>query len=228
MKTIKKVFIIALLALTGGNLYAQDLTFSITAHGGGNVSFMDVQETNTDPRFGYKAGVGVEFNLPQQFFIETGLDITSKGAKKKWTAEGDVNGNIFNNKVSFKENINTTYLILPLRAGYRLPVSDNIRMNLSLGPYFGYGIGGKLKSEANGYLRTASGETKPYNEDNKVNSFSSTALKRFDMGLSCNVGVEYQRVLLNVGYEYGIINYSRTKYSSYNNNLYLTLGYRIL
>ena len=229
MKVIRTAFIIILFILTGSSLHAQDLTFSVTAHAGANLSNMDVQEIKTNPKFGYKAGVSVEFNLPKKLFIQTGVDLTTKGAKRKWTIQGDLNGDgYFNDKVSYAENINTTYLILPIRAGYRLSVSDIIRMNLSLGPYFGYGIGGKMKSKSEGYMGTSSGETEAFSDEYRINSFSQTALKRFDMGLSGNVGIEYQRLLLNVGYEYGFINHSRTTLSSYNNNLYLTLGYRIL
>lgn len=102
-----------------------------------------------------------------------------------------------------------SYLILPLRGGYRLSVADNVRMNLALGPYFGIGVGGK-------------------SSPGDIDTFSSDNYKRFDMGLSGNVSVEYRRYLLNIGYDFGFIDYSRSSPASYNNNIYLTLGYRIL
>ncbi|WP_029904317.1 porin family protein [Prevotella sp. 10(H)] len=204
MKTIRKAFLIISLIIAGSQLYAQDLTFSITAHAGVGISEIDAQDLKTDPLFSYRGGVGVEFNLPKKFFIQTGLDFATKGTKSD-IAISDVTGMIIAKKTKTK----MSYLILPLRGGYRLSVSDDVRMNLSFGTYFGLGVGGKINTI-------------------DVDTFSDNTYKRFDMGLSGNVGVEYRRCLLNIGYDFGLIDYSRTEFSSYNNNLYLTIGYRII
>ena len=206
MNKLKKAFIIIAFIATGSGLFAQDLTFSITGQAGVGISDMDIQEIKTDPLFSYRGGIGVEFNLPKKFFIQTGLDFATKGAKNEINIFGPSDCGITN---WVKTKVNMSYLILPLRAGYRLSVSDDVRMNLSFGPYLGVGVGGKIN----------------YGD---FDTFSDDFYKRFDAGISGNVGIEKNRFLLNINYDLGLVDYSRNNLSSYNNSLYLTLGYRIL
>ena len=187
---------------------------------------MDVERLSTDLKFGFRGNVTLEYNLPKSFFLQTGLAFSNKGAKIN-----DKNQSLSANgqttiTTHTKGKYNTNYLTLPLIGGYRLDVSDYIRMNLSLGPYFGYGIGGKTKYTA--ISEYSSGDTHSTTEDINMKSFSDGLLRRFDMGLDGNVGIEYQKCLLNVGYEYGFINqFKADNVSSYNMNFYVTLGYRI-
>lgn len=58
-------------------------------------------------------------------------------------------------------------------------------------------------------------------------TFSHNMFKRLDMGLALGVGGEYKKFLLNVGYEYGLRNLSRSEKSAYNNCFTITVGYRI-
>ena len=124
-----------------------------------------------------------------------------------------------------------SYLILPVKAGYRLNVSRVVRLNFTFGPYLGYGIGGKYKAREAFKMalpgsELSNGTHTEYSEFD-YDTFSSETLKRFDMGLAASAGVECKRILLNFGYEHGLINYSRGSSSSYNSAFFLTLGYRI-
>jgi len=234
MKSIKFLSLIICL-LIAGYISAQNSPFSLTVNTGGNLSDMRIKDANTDSKFGFRGGIGVEMNLSGNFYIQSGLDFAMKGAKSKITATGDVNGDgIFGDYYVSEDKMNASYLILPVKAGYRLNLTEAVRLNFSLGPYFGYGIGGKYKiKEAfvsgtqgnNNELQEEGGRTQYQESSGKT--FSGEALKRFDMGVAAKVGIEYNRILLDVGYEYGFINYSRGTSSSYNNSFFFTLGYRI-
>lgn len=234
MKRMKLLSLILFL-LTAGYTSAQNSPFSFTLNAGGNLSDMRIKDAKTDSKLGFRGGVGVEMNLSGNFFIQTGLDFAMKGAKSKATLTGDVNGDgIFGDIYKSEDKMNASYLILPIKAGYRLNLTESVRVNFSLGPYFGYGIGGKYKTKEafrsgtegnNNEIQQGSGGTQYQESSGKT--FSDEALKRFDMGVAAKVGVEYNRILLDVGYEYGFINYSRGISSSYNNSFFFTLGYRI-
>ena len=105
---------------------------------------------------------------------------------------------------------NPMYLQLPVRAGYLFPVSDELSVNVNFGPYVAYGIGGKFD-----------------NGDVKVDYFDDNT-KKFDMGLGAGVGAEYNSIVVNLGYEYGLVNIydgegdGKTK----NLNAFLTVGYK--
>lgn len=234
MKTINVSLISLLLLFTANALFAQDLPFSVTANAGISVSDMDIQHLKTNVKVGYNFNVTLEYNLPKKFFLQTGLEFSSKGAKVDDRELADFNNDGVLDIWRIGGKYNTQYLTIPLMAGYRLPLSPGLRMNLSLGPYFGYGIGGKTKLlEVRRMGLTENSSIPPIGENNEsynkeLYTKSFNILKRFDMGLKGNVGIEYYRCLLNIGYEYGFIDqYKGDKLSSYNMNLFVTLGFRI-
>jgi len=233
MKTIKTSLIFLLLLLTGNYALAQDLPFSMTANAGISVSDMDIQHLKTNVKVGYSFNVTLEYNLQKQLFLQTGLEFASKGAKISDKELADFNNDGITDIRMIGGKYNTRYLTIPIMAGYRLPLANSMRMNLSLGPYFGYGIGGTTNIIEILHVGFPSGLSLDlpqidggYNKTIAANSFN--ILKRFDMGLRGNVGIEYYRCLLNFGYEYGFIDqYKGDEFSSYNMNLFVTLGFRI-
>jgi hypothetical protein len=237
MNYIKFVSFVILLFI-GNYASGQNSPLSLTINVGGNLSDMRIKDATTDYKFGFREGIGLEVNLPKNFFLQTGLGYAMKGTKSKQTLTGDINGDgITGDVYSSDEKMDASYLILPVKAGYRLKFSDErIRLNFSVGQYLGYGIGGEFKAKEafrsgmlgddNDAPHLGPNSSTQYAET-EGNTFSSETLKSFDMGLVGEVGVEYNRMLLNIGYEYGLFNFSRGAFSGYNNSLFLTLGYRI-
>ncbi|MDL2255285.1 PorT family protein [Parabacteroides sp. OttesenSCG-928-G06] len=254
MQTIKTSLICLFLVLTVNNLTAQDRPFTMTVNAGVNASDMHIKSLDTNLKINYNFSATVEYNLPKNFFLQTGLEFSGKGAKIQDDKSGVIMGEelseygdfpgidpdaAYYHAIETKGKITTQHLTLPLMAGYRLVFSDGVRMNFSLGPYFAYGVGGKTKMDhffayRKVYLSDNYNELHPGSEYDSIvlesflagNSFD--IFKRFDMGLRGNVGVEYQRFLFNVGYEYGLTNqYKDNTYSSRNMNLFATLGFRI-
>ena len=235
MKTIKIFFVVVLILVFGNSIYAQDLPFSITANAGINVSDMDIQHLRTNPKVGYNFNVTFEYNLPKKFFLQTGIEFTRKGAKVHDEKIADFSNDGKTDILITNGKYDTRYLTMPLMGGYRLPLSNKLRMNLSLGPYFGCGVGGKTElyeallggyEEKSATAISLDGDIPNYTISTHVKSFK--ILRRFDMGIKGNVGIEYYRCLLNIGYEYGFIDqYKADEISSYNMNLIVTVGFRI-
>lgn len=219
----KACFIVLLLFVTnyGFCQYYRPLTMTINA--GGNLSNLDVKNVDHDPIGGYRGGLNLEISYPKGLFLQTGIEITSKGASREWNTyrEGDGEIGIGKDYIT-EEKINMTYLILPLRTGYRMLIANDLILNMSVGPYFGYGIGGKTTLHSFGII-----EDKPLDEESKEDSFSDERYKKFDMGLTGLVSFEYRRFLLNFGYESALISHARNKPSRRNNSVFITLGFRV-
>lgn len=86
----------------------------------------------------------------------------------------------------YKVKENPGYLELPVMVGYRYGFDNGLSIFGETGPYFAYGICGKAKFG-----------------DAKVDFFED-GVKKFDAGWGINVGVEYSKFQIRVGYEFGL------------------------
>ncbi len=83
-------------------------------------------ETDTKMKLGMKAGVGVEFDLGQQFSLRPGLFYTMKGSSK------DDSFATSNDKA-----FNLSYLEVPVLASYRFDITQSFALAVNAGPYVG-------------------------------------------------------------------------------------------
>lgn len=112
--------------------------------------------------------------------------------------------------------ITLNYLEVPLYAlyNYQLPSTGNIFGGL--GPYFAYGIGGKMKS-------TYNGQTTEIKSFDKTNGF-----KPFDAGLGITAGYQIPNSFsFRVAYEIGFVNILRNAFGdkAKNRSISLNIGY---
>lgn len=147
---------------------------------------------------GFLLGTTVEFPVSPAFAIETGLLFSSKGFKME---ESDT---YMNETMEYKSKLNLLYLDVPITLLGRLNVGDKTNLFLSAGPYLGFGLGGKAKTEI-----TSNGQTEKDEQDIKFGSDESEDdLKRFDYGLVFGGGIEYGVFQFGVYYEHGLANLS--------------------
>lgn len=114
-----------------------------------------------------------------------------------------------------KNSVSLNYLELPILIKYGVQVSDDIAVLPFVGPAFRFGLGGKMKTEGVG----------------KVDSFGDNRFKRFDMGIKLGCGAEYNKLYLEAGYQFGIMNIAKWKAangiddaSSHNGAFFVNLG----
>ena len=206
MKKIKLSLVIALLGMVS-LVGAQNTSFSIK--GGLNMSnFYGDELSDKNMKTGFHIGVGADFEFAPNMAIQSGLLFTSKGAKYTYSsAEFDVNAN---------------YLQIPLHFAYKVDVMPGTRVVLHAGPYVAYGIGGKSKATLGGNNLY---EVDTFKDDSSINAFNG--LKRFDAGLGLGVGAEFGRILLDLGWDMGLINISRINNADLKTqNAYLSVGYK--
>lgn len=201
---MKKIFIsmaVAVMALTASAQRASSssssffstekanlpVTFGI--RGGLNVASMSMKDdSNYKSRAGFNAGVAVDFPIMESFYIQSGLYYTTKGFKFEYGYEG----------YEFEDKLNIGYLEIPILASYRYNFNDANQLQFNFGPYFAYGLHGKVKEKETYRGRTYEEDYDWYKDNDNT--------KRFDMGLQLGLGVTLAKhYYVGLAYEFGLI-----------------------
>ncbi|WP_291530562.1 porin family protein [Bacteroides sp. UBA939] len=235
MRIWNKVFFTAAVLFFSLNLLAQDSSFRFGVKAGLNLSTAIVNEaTNTRFKTGYHIGGTVDYLLPKNFLIQSGLYLSAKGSK----IDNLYGSNYMGGKPDFTHTFNQFYLELPIRGAYRLNVSNDFNIVLGVGPYLGYGIGGKTKQKLN------SGTWSEGNTEIEWDTFGNgvfdegrdylrgETLKRFDLGIGFGVDLEYRKYVLGIGYQCSVMDIASDDYYypdlRYKNsvNIQISVGYK--
>lgn len=135
----KILFIIAVLLISGYTASSQSEGTSFGLRGGVNFQNINGKDMNGDkltldmvPRF--NVGAVVDVPVAPDFYFETGLLYTTKGAKSKDNFLG----------MNMSAEYNLSYLELPLNLLYK-PLLGKGHLLLGFGPYVAYGLGGNSK-----------------------------------------------------------------------------------
>lgn len=226
---MKKLIWFIFLALVALRIEAQSpVSFQVKA-GVGMANLYGKETDDAEAKFAYKVGVGIDYAFNRTWSLQTFLNFVSKGSKgeaEDWA----------------KMTINELYLELPVMAALRVPVSEEMQLVLSAGPYIAYGIGGKTTVDmkerkiptATGY-ETIGGKY-------KADTFGALkdgnlGMNRFDAGLAFGVAAECHRFILGIDAQWGLTDISGDlkkmaeamsvkKGSAKNISAFFSLGYR--
>ena len=160
----KKCLMIFLVFFSAKSLMAQHLSIGPTAGIGHSWISTDNENTNNKSRFhpAYNVGVKLVYSILSNWGLSTDV---------KFSSEGGTRGVDKDNKTIARIN----YLRIPIQGIYFFgKYGDKVRPKISIGPSFGFVVGGKNKEYQNGNL-ISSVDIKPL-----VNSF--------DIGLNAAVG----------------------------------------
>ena len=126
---------------------------------------------------GFNLGVGMDYGFSENWSLQSGLMISSKGWKYK--EEGE--------KMTFRP----IYLDIPILAAYKFNISDNTKFVINAGPYLAFGLGGIAK----------------YGDvDYKLFKSDEGDWKRFDLGIQYGIGLELSdHYLINLTGQNGFI-----------------------
>lgn len=165
-------------------------------------------------RPGFHVGAVMDYNIAKNLYLQPGLYFTQRGGNWEEKDEGN----------SCSEKINMNYIQIPVTVAYRLPVGENLNIDLNAGPYVAIGIGGTIKTR--------------YSEDgevmtDKVNVFKSSTddeaggdFSRFDAGLRFGAGVHIKRFYVGLAYDLGVTSLSKDKDEKIRNGSFqVSLGY---
>lgn len=230
---MKKVILAIVTMLAATTLATAQMRPAIKVEAGANFANQTtkVGDKSTDGKMmiGYRAGVGVEFGITDGFYVNPGVYFLSRGQKSEATeafgAKSDATLWLHNVEI-------------PVHVGYRASIAPGMAVSIQAGPWFSYGFLGKTVYKASGEGAVADAAKKVVDELNKIsiNPYKGgkvlgvtvpASLKPFDLGVGMQAGFEYQRLGLNLGFEYGLLNTSAIEKTKVNNmNFYVGLGYR--
>lgn len=145
-----------------------------------------------DPKVGYNIGATIDIPvISKNWFVRSGLNYTVKGAS------------IDERDIIYKPVLK--FLQVPLNMGYRYDFgSQDFAVAASAGPYFAYGVGGKMKVGSD--LETV-----------KLNTFDH--YKRFDFGFNFDAAVEYKQFVGGILFDIGVLDLGKdTKVGDYRVN----------
>ncbi len=127
---------------------------------------------------GFTMGVGMDYGFTENWSLQSGLMITSKGYKLKEMGE--------------KLKVRPIYLDIPILAAYKFAISDNAKFVVNVGPYMAIGLGGKAKWSDD--------------DDTKLFDDKGADWKRFDLGIQYGIGLELgEHYLVNFTGQNGFI-----------------------
>lgn len=123
---MKKILFLVALMCAVLNVSAQEDSKWSVKFGAGLSSWVGSDADNVDNAFSYKAGVGYELGISDNFVIEPAIMFSNKSLKI-----GGVDG-----------TINRYFIEVPVLAAYKIALNDDIKLIINAGPYAAYGIFG--------------------------------------------------------------------------------------
>ena len=190
MKTIKAILIsIVLIQFGAEEILAQQwgvktgLTYCNVENSEGLIEIK--------PLIGFHLGPTVEFNLSDNWGLETGLVITQKGYKYEYSESIFLFGSF-----SIKEKVTMYYVDIPITPKVYFD-AGNARIFGQLGPMVSVGVAGTYKSEftSGGMTETEKGSVEWFDFKDRIH-----------FGLVAGAGVDLDPVTIGVNYNYGVSN----------------------
>ncbi|MDR1259701.1 MAG: PorT family protein [Tannerellaceae bacterium] len=206
---MKKLFITtAVLLMAVGSAFAQSAQFGVKV--GGNLSTVSIENgEGIKSKLGFQAGITLDYGFTENVYLLTGLEIAEKGFKISESEDG----------VEMTLTANPLYLTLPVHIGYKIDL-EGARLVPQIGPYFSYGLAGKIKA-------SGSVEGVDVSVDTGIDYFGDDGAKSLDIGLGVGLGIEFGKLGFNIGYDLGLTSISQDDDGSVKNgSFYLTAGYK--
>lgn len=145
----------------------------------------DRLENKLVPRF--HVGVNAEIPVAPEFYVQPGILFSTKGAKFDESFSGD-------------PKLNLSYIEVPINFLYK-PTLGAGKLLVGFGPYFAYGIGGKVKTEGEDVDVKFKGKVKAGDDPNLV------YFKPFDAGANILFGYEFSnRFSAQLNAQLGLVN----------------------
>ena len=230
MYNLRKFIFIGLLFFALSNISAQTTKFQFGVKGGLNLSTAYVNYAEAMKfKPGYHIGGTVEYLFTPKFELQSGLFFSKQGSKIDGLNAYAYAGG----KPNITHTFDELYLKLPLYAAFRKSISNSLNINIGIGPYFGYGIGGKTKIKLNsGVYGDGSTETTWDTFGNGIFDeerywLKGESLKRFDFGAGINIDIQYNKFVWSLGFESGIIDVMNPHKDYYQSLIYRNINVSI-
>ena len=179
--------------------------------------------------FGFQGGLYGDFNLSEKLFLEFGLYFIQRPYKENVNYENSFTEyeiTVTTTKVT-EINYSPMYLQVPILFKLNFPLSESSSINLKAGPYFSFGLGGKINS--NTLLQVVTTELGTTQKETSANSDYFVGYEKTDIGLKAGVGFDFSKITCGLFVDYGLMNIqigAKEGMSVHNFSLGLNVGYK--
>ena len=189
---MKKLLIAICCMMVAAASQAQ-LPLSVEASVGMNFSKLDhdAYTNRAGLRIGLRAKLSTSL-LMNRTYVNAGVFYSQKGAKIDFTPlEGPV-------------EVRANYFDVPVHIGYQYSLAGIVKIFGEVGPYFGFGTGGKTKVAE---IKSMPNDGGYPIDDPEIKTFKTfNVMNKFDWGLGARVGVQILKYTVSVGYDFGLKN----------------------
>lgn len=215
---MKKLLLSASVILLATGAFAQNtMTGSdarIGVKAGVNLARFHASGTNGSDAFndsvkdnvGFNVTAFADFGVGNNFFIQPGVSLQNKGAKFESTDVANLNGNTITTVATNKTSLMA--IEVPVNAVFRIPTGDAGAVQISAGPYIGFNISGKNKTEGSVTTRnntTNASSVVTSSGENDLSFGSSTDKNYSSTEFGANFGLAYRTTSgFLVGANYGL------------------------
>ena len=220
---MRKLLLAAAAALMTIGAYAQYRpTFIVSA--GYQGASLKTENNETKLASGARAGLDVDFGIIDtgtvNFSVRPGVHFSMKGSKFE---QGLDLGSLLNTTTSFTDHL--YYIDVPVLANVGFNAGE-FGVFVNAGPYLGFGVGSSRT--ITNTTSTIATDPSTNTDRSETNLFGDNGIyKPFDWGIQLGAGVEFHRVLVGVGTQFGLGNISKSDNVKINNSdFFVTVGYR--
>ncbi len=136
----------------------------------------------------YHVGLIADLPIAMGLSLQPGIMLNSKGSKFEYNSD----------VVDFTKIVNPIYIDVPVNVLFKPQLGDHTKFYVGLGPYIGFGVGGKVSYDAETPLGDAYKD-----HDIEFGSDNGDDLKAVDVGGNVLAGFEFGNGLI-LGAQYGL------------------------
>lgn len=176
------------------------VTFPTIAANGGASAYDGPEPPDYKTNTSFYLGCTVDILVSAVFSIQPGLTLIGKGGKSQvYNSNFEPGSNLYIFEGSYK--LNTMYLEIPVNAILNFKLGSG-KIFFGGGPYYGFGISGKIKTEA---TTTTSSSSVSESTDRDVKFGSNEDFKRGDFGFNFLAGYQLKNGFnIHGGYGLGL------------------------
>lgn len=224
---MKKSILLTLLAIGGAFSSFAQISYGVKAGFNSSSMTFDGEDNSFDGGNDYlkrlaawNAGVIVDIQLADNFYLQPQLLVSAKGIRFKGEETYEVGGISYTEKIDGK--LTTTYLELPVNLLYKHELGPG-KIFGGFGPYVAYGLGGKL----DGFTEEGFDDPKVKFDGDDEATDNNIHYKGIDAGANFTIGYELNNgLLLGVNYSLGLTNIDVYDKSTTKNNYFgISVGY---
>lgn len=233
MKRFLSLFFLAALAASGASAQSKTGTFSIIPRLGVSITkvrhdsgikygmLSDDKVGDTKYRTGATAGVDFQYQFAPKAAASLGIFYAREGSKYEDTSLDDADAGTYEMYEDWRLNLD--YINVPIMVRYYLAKGFSV----AAGVQGGFLVSKKMK----GKIRNVTvSENQSYQYDSETTEFDTDVdgLHTFEVAIPVGLSYEYENVILDARYIFGVTNLNKGDLSSdpKNSGFYVTAGYK--